>query len=83
MTIPETYFTVSEELRLFGISCLLGAVVGVAYDVLRVLRLMLPHNSFLVAAEDVGFLGDVHAADCEEGHQRGDDYERQKIFHVR
>lgn len=57
MTIPETYFTVSEELRLFGLSCLLGAVIGVAYDVLRVLRLMLPHNSFLVAAEDIGFLG--------------------------
>ena len=57
MTIPETYFTVSEELRLFGISCLMGAGVGIGYDILRVMRLMLPHNSFLVAAEDIGFLG--------------------------
>ena len=57
MTVPETYFTVSEELRLFGLSCLLGAVVGAAYDVLRVIRMTLPHNSFLVAAEDIGFLG--------------------------
>ena len=57
MTVPETYFTVSEELRLFGLSCLIGAAVGGAYDVLRVLRLTLPHNSFLVAAEDIGFLG--------------------------
>ena len=57
MTVPETYFTVSEELRLFGLSCLLGAAVGAAYDVLRVLRMTLPHNSALVAAEDISFLG--------------------------
>ena len=57
MTVPETFFTVSEELRLFGLSCLMGAAVGAAYDVLRVMRMMLPHNSVLVAAEDIGFLG--------------------------
>lgn len=57
MIVPETYFTVSEELRLFGLSCVLGAAVGAAYDVPRALRLMLPHNSLLVAAEDIIFLG--------------------------
>ena len=62
MTIPETYFTVSEELRLFGYSCLMGAAMGAVYDVLRVLRLTLPHNTVLTAAEDIGFLGLCAAA---------------------
>ena len=56
MIVPETYFTVEEELRLFGMSCLLGAGVGTAYDVLRAFRLIFPHNSVLVAIEDAVFL---------------------------
>lgn len=56
MNVPETFFSVSEELRLFGISCLFGAVIGVVYDIFRTLRLIVPHNSFLVAAEDILFL---------------------------
>lgn len=56
MNVPETFFTVSEELWLFGISCLFGAVIGVAYDILRTLRLIVPHNSWLVGAEDILFL---------------------------
>ena len=56
MRIAETFFTVSEELRLFGLSCLMGAIVGAAYDVLRVFRLIASHNGFLTAVEDTFFL---------------------------
>ena len=56
MIIPETYFTVSEELRLFGLSCLFGAALGVVWDVFRTARLVLPHNGLLVALEDIAFL---------------------------
>jgi spore cortex biosynthesis protein YabQ len=56
MKMAETFFTVSEELRLFGLSCLMGAIVGAAYDVLRVFRIITPHNGFLTAAEDIFFL---------------------------
>ena len=55
MNIPETFFSVSEELRLFGISCLAGAVFGLVWELLRTLRVLLPHNGFLTAAEDIGF----------------------------
>ncbi|MCR4796303.1 MULTISPECIES: spore cortex biosynthesis protein YabQ [Ruminococcus] len=56
MRITETFFSVSEELRLFGLSCLMGAVVGAAYDVVRVFRLIAAHNGFLTAVEDIFFL---------------------------
>lgn len=62
--VPETYFSVSEELVLFAYSCLLGAVIGVWYDLFRIIRLLLPHNFFLVAAEDIVFLGGSAAAVC-------------------
>ena len=54
--VPETYFSVSEELRLFGLSCVMGSVIGIASDVVRVIRMILPHNKVLVAIEDVLFL---------------------------
>lgn len=56
MNIPETFFSVNEELRLFGLSCLFGAAFGVIYDIFRTARLLLPHNGLLVAAEDIVFL---------------------------
>ena len=56
MKMAETFFTVSEELYLFGLSCLMGAIVGAAYDVLRVFRVIMPHNGFLTAVEDIFFL---------------------------
>ena len=56
MIIPETYFSVSEELRLFGLSCLFGAALGTVWDVFRTARLLLPHNGLLVALEDIAFL---------------------------
>ncbi|MBO4523475.1 spore cortex biosynthesis protein YabQ [Ruminococcus sp.] len=54
--VPETYFTVSEELKLFGLSCVMGLAIGVAFDVIRAIRLIIPHNKVLVAFEDVAFL---------------------------
>ncbi len=53
MRVPETFFSVSEELVLFGISCLAGAVIGVFYDVFRVIRIIFPHNAVLVTIEDI------------------------------
>ena len=55
MNVPETFFTVHEELILFGFSCLFGAALGVCYDVFRALRLIVPHNFALVMAEDIVF----------------------------
>ena len=48
MNVPETFFTVSEELVLFGLSCLAGAVIGVFYDIFRVIRIIFPHNDILI-----------------------------------
>lgn len=56
MKIPETFFTVNQELVLFLLSCIFGAAYGVLYDIFRTLRIILPHNSMLVAAEDIAFL---------------------------
>ncbi|MBR6385774.1 MAG: spore cortex biosynthesis protein YabQ [Ruminococcus sp.] len=56
MNVPETFFTVSEELVLFGLSCLAGAVIGVFYDIFRVIRIIFPHNDILILIEDIIFL---------------------------
>ncbi len=56
MNVPETYFSVEEELLLFFASCAAGAVIGVIYDCLRAFRLLLPHNRFFVALEDIALL---------------------------
>lgn len=60
--VPDTYFTVAEEVRLFGLSCLMGAAVGAAYDVLRTFRMILHHNKMLTAVEDILFLAAYSAA---------------------
>lgn len=56
MIIPETFYSVDEQLLLFGISCLFGAVIGVFYDVFRTVRIIFPHNAWLVLIEDISFL---------------------------
>ena len=56
MNVPETFFSVREELTLFGLSCLAGAVIGLCYDALRALRLMIRHGIWLTAFEDIAFL---------------------------
>ena len=55
--IPETYFSVHEELCLLGMTFLLGAALGVCYEVLRAVRVIFPHGQLLIAAEDILFLG--------------------------
>lgn len=56
MNVPETFFSVHEELILFGFSVLSGAVIGVAYDAIRAVRLLFPHNTLLTSLEDLIFL---------------------------
>lgn len=56
MNVPETYFSIGEELLLFFASCAAGAVIGAVYDCLRAFRLLLPHNRFFVALEDIALL---------------------------
>lgn len=56
MNVPETFFTIEEELRLFLLSCGAGVVFGVYYDIFRALRLTVPHHSFFVFLEDLLFL---------------------------
>ena len=56
MNVPETFFSVNEELVLFGMSCLMGIALGVLYDVFRTARVMIPHRSWMVFAEDSAFL---------------------------
>ena len=56
MNVPETFFSVHEELVLFGLSCLMGVLLGVVYDIFRTARVMLPHRSWMVFAEDAVFL---------------------------
>lgn len=55
MNVPETFYSVHEQLVLFGLSCLFGAVLGVCYDVFRTARVIFPHNLWLVLIEDVLF----------------------------
>lgn len=56
MNVPETFFTIEEELRLFLLSCAAGAVFGVYYDIFRAMRLTFPHHGFFVFLEDLLFL---------------------------
>lgn len=53
--IPETYFSLSEHTQLFLFSCITGVLLGIIYDIFRVLRIILPHNQFLVMLEDILF----------------------------
>jgi len=55
MNVPETFFSVHEEVTLFGFSCLFGAIIGICYDFFRAFRLIIRHNSIMVFAEDLAF----------------------------
>lgn len=56
MIIPDTYLTVHEELILLFASAVLGCVLGVVFDIFRALRIIIPHKTFMTAAEDVLFM---------------------------
>lgn len=54
----ETFFTVSEQCVLFLLSVVLGAGIGVFYDVFRTLRIVFPPaaKKNAVFAEDIVFM---------------------------
>ena len=56
MNVPETFFSVSEEIFLFVLSCIFGIAIGICYDVFRTARILFPHNTALVVIEDVIFM---------------------------
>lgn len=51
----ESFFTASQQLRLFALSCAFGVPIGIIYDIFRALRIIFPHGKFLVALEDIIF----------------------------
>ncbi len=52
----ETFFTVTEQSQLLLYAVLLGIPLGFCYDLLRAVRLLIPHGKFIVAIEDIAFL---------------------------
>ena len=52
----ETFFTVSEQTRLFLWSCVLGAFLGIVFDIFRVIRIIKKHSSVAVFIEDILFI---------------------------
>ena len=52
----ETFFTVPEQTRLLLYAVLLGVPLGMCFDVLRTLRLLLPHGKLVTALELMGEL---------------------------
>ena len=56
MTVfPNIEISLSQQCMFFLWSVLLGAAVGVLYDVFRILRIALPHNGVAVFFEDLLF----------------------------
>ncbi len=53
--VPETYFTINQELLLLLYSVGFGLIFGVMYDVFRAIRQIFPHKFLLVFAEDCVF----------------------------
>ncbi len=46
---------VTEQLTTFGISCLIGAGLGIFYDFFRIVRKAIPHNWVFIGLEDLTF----------------------------
>ena len=51
----ETFFNVSQQTRLFLLSCVMGVCLGVCFDILRAFRIIIRHHRFAVFAEDFLF----------------------------
>lgn len=51
----ETFFSPSEQAAFFLYSVLMGACLGVVFDVFRALRAIIPHTPFFVGVEDILF----------------------------
>lgn len=52
----ESFFTVTQQTHLFLISCLFGIPLGIIFDIFRVIRTLLPHNTPLVIIEDLIYM---------------------------
>lgn len=52
----ESFFSVSQQARLFLLSCLFGIPLGILFDIFRVIRAVLPHNTLLVVIEDTIYM---------------------------
>ena len=52
----DNFFSLSYECLIFLYSVILGAFLGVVFDVFRVIRAIVLHNSFIVAFEDIIFI---------------------------
>ncbi len=52
MNMPDFSISVSQEARLFLMSCLLGIPIGMLLDGFRLLRALLPHHKLTVFLED-------------------------------
>lgn len=49
----ESFFTANTQLEVFLISCGVGLVLGLIYDIFRIVRITIPHTNLLVAIEDL------------------------------
>jgi hypothetical protein len=49
----ETFFLNGTQLQTFWLSCVVGVVIGMVYDVFRIFRVIIPHNDLLLAIEDI------------------------------
>ena len=52
----ETFFTPSEEVNNFLLCLFIGLIIGIAFDILRAFRAIIPHNTFFTALEDIAFI---------------------------
>ncbi len=53
---PGSFTGVMGELKIFGLAIIVGAVLGAVYDILRVLRITIPHKFWAVFVEDFLFV---------------------------
>ncbi|MDR0983543.1 MAG: spore cortex biosynthesis protein YabQ [Ruminococcus sp.] len=56
MDLMKEFFTINEQARLFLFSCLLGAPLGIIFDLFRISRRLIPHNKAVVHIEDIVFI---------------------------
>lgn len=52
----ETFFNVNEQVWLFIFSCVLGVGLGIAYDMIRMVRILLPHHKVAIFVEDMFYI---------------------------
>lgn len=43
---------INAQINMFGLSLILGALMGASYDVIRSIRRIVPHNLFFLSMED-------------------------------